>query len=71
MVVSMVEVGEETGALPDMLMRVASTYDDEVTTLWPDLGTEPLIIVLAVVVSTIVIAMFMPMIHHHHARSQA
>lgn len=65
MVVSMVEVGEETGALPDMLMRVANTYDDEVDNAVAGLTSviEPLmIIVLAVVVGTIVIAMFMPMI---------
>ena len=30
MVVSMVEVGEETGDLPQMLARIAETYDDEV-----------------------------------------
>jgi type IV pilus assembly protein PilC len=65
MVVSMVEVGEETGALPDMLMRVANTYDDEVDNAVAGLTSviEPLmIIILAVVVGTIVIAMFMPMI---------
>ena len=65
MVVSMVEVGEETGALPDMLMRVANTYDDEVDNAVAGLTSviEPLmIIILAVVVGAIVIAMFMPMI---------
>jgi len=65
MVISMVEVGEETGALPDMLIRVANTYDDEVDNAVAGLTSiiEPLmIIVLAVVVGTIVIAMFMPMI---------
>lgn len=65
MVVSMVEVGEETGALPDMLIRVANTYDDEVDNAVAGLTSviEPLmIIILAVVVGTIVIAMFMPMI---------
>ncbi|MFA7172818.1 MAG: type II secretion system F family protein [Kiritimatiellia bacterium] len=65
MVISMVEVGEETGALPDMLGRIAETYDDEVDNAVAGLTSviEPLmIIVLAVVVGTIVIAMFMPMI---------
>jgi len=65
MVISMVEVGEETGALPDMLIRIANTYDDEVDNAVAGLTSviEPLmIIVLAVVVGTIVIAMFMPMI---------
>ncbi|MDD4019290.1 MAG: type II secretion system F family protein [Kiritimatiellae bacterium] len=65
MVISMVEVGEETGALPDMLIRVANTYDDEVDNAVAGLTSviEPLmIIILAVVVGTIVIAMFMPMI---------
>jgi type IV pilus assembly protein PilC len=65
MVVSMVEVGEETGALPDMLTRIADTYDDEVDNAVAGLTSviEPLmIIVLAVIVGTIVIAMFMPMI---------
>ncbi len=65
MVVSMVEVGEETGALPDMLTRIADTYDDEVDNAVSGLTSviEPLmIIILALVVGTIVIAMFMPMI---------
>ena len=65
MVVSMVEVGEETGALSDMLTRVANTYDDEVDNAVAGLtaSIEPaLIIILAVVVGTIIIAMFMPMI---------
>jgi len=65
MVISMVEVGEETGALPDMLTRIANTYDDEVDNAVAGLTSviEPLmIIVLALVVGTIVIAMFMPMI---------
>ena len=65
MVVSMVEVGEETGALADMLTRIANTYDDEVDNAVAGLtaAIEPaLIIVLAVVVGTIVIAMFLPMV---------
>ena len=65
MVVSMVQVGEETGALSDMLTRIANTYDDEVDNAVAGLtaAIEPaLIIVLAVIVGTIIVAMFMPMI---------
>lgn len=65
MVVGMVDVGEETGALPDMLMKIADVYDDEVDNAVDALTSllEPIMIVfLAVVVGTIVIAMFMPLI---------
>jgi type IV pilus assembly protein PilC len=64
MAVSMVEVGEETGALADMLTRIADIYDEEVDR---DLGSlttlvEPILIVLmAAVVGTIVIALFLPL----------
>jgi type IV pilus assembly protein PilC len=64
MVVSMVDVGEETGALPDMLVRIANTYDDEVDNAVEAMTSiiEPILIVfLAVIVGTIVIAMFMPL----------
>lgn len=65
MVISMVDVGEETGALPDMLMKVADVYDDEVDNAVGAITSllEPImIVVLAVIVGTIVIAMFMPLI---------
>jgi len=65
MVVSMVDVGEETGALPEMLMKVADNYDDEVDTAVEGLTSiiEPILIVmLAVIVGTIVIAMFVPLV---------
>ena len=65
MVVSMVEVGEETGELPEMLMKIADNYDDEVDNTVAGLTSviEPLLIVfLAVVVGTIVIALFLPLI---------
>lgn len=64
MVISMVDVGEETGQLPDMLMKVAEVYDEEVDNAVTALTAmlEPLMIVfLAVVVGSIVLAMFMPM----------
>ena len=62
---SMIEVGEETGALPDMLARIADTYDEEVDTAVAGLTAiiEPVLIVfMAVVVGTIVIALFLPMV---------
>ena len=65
MVVSMVDVGEETGALPEMLMRIGDNYDDEVDSAVEGLTSviEPIMIIfLAVVIGTIVIAMFVPLI---------
>ena len=65
MVISMVEVGEETGALPDMLMKVADSDDEDVDNAVASMTSiiEPLLIIfLAVVVGSIVIALFMPLI---------
>ena len=65
MVSSMIQVGEETGALPEMLGRVADIYDEEVDNAVQALTSliEPLMIVfLAVVVGTMVIALFLPII---------
>lgn len=65
MVTSMVEVGEETGQLSEMLNRIADTYDEEVDNSVAGITSviEPIMIVfLAVVVGTIVIALFMPII---------
>jgi type IV pilus assembly protein PilC len=65
MVSSMIEVGEETGALPDMLNRIADTYDEEVDNAVAGLTAiiEPIMIVfMAVIVGTIVIALFLPII---------
>jgi type IV pilus assembly protein PilC len=65
MVISMVDVGEQTGALPEMLMKIADNYDDEVDNAVAAMTSllEPIMIVfLAVVVGSIVIAMFLPLI---------
>ena len=64
MVISMVEVGEETGKLPEMMDKIADTYEEEVDNAVGALTSmiEPLMIVgLAVIVGTIVVALFMPL----------
>lgn len=64
MVISMIEVGEETGRMPDMLEKVANTYDEEVDNAVDALTSllEPImIVVLAVIVGTIVIGLFAPL----------
>ena len=65
MVISMVDVGEQTGALPEMLMKIADTYEDEVDNAVAAMTSllEPIMIVfLAVIVGSIVIALFLPLI---------
>jgi len=65
LVVSMVDVGEETGQLPEMLLKIADVYDDEVDGAVTALTSilEPVMIVfLAVVVGAIVFALFLPLI---------
>jgi type IV pilus assembly protein PilC len=65
MVVSMVDVGEQTGALPEMLLKIADNYDEEVDNAVAAMTSllEPIMIVfLALIVGSIVIAMFLPLI---------
>jgi len=65
MVISMIDVGEETGQLPEMLLKIAEVYDDEVDNSVAALTSllEPIMIVLlALIVGTIVIALFMPLV---------
>ena len=64
MVAGMVDVGEQTGALPEMLLKIADTYDDEVDSSVNAMTSllEPIMIVfLAVIVGGIVIALFLPL----------
>jgi type IV pilus assembly protein PilC len=65
MVISMVDVGEQTGALPEMLMKIADNYEEEVDNAVSAMTSllEPIMIVfLAVIVGSIVIALFLPLI---------
>ena len=64
-VVNMIDVGEETGDMDSMLMKIADNYDEEVDVAVAALVSliEPLlVIVLGGIVGTIVVAMFLPMI---------
>ena len=63
MVVQMVAIGEESGALDEMLGKVADFYEDEVDNLVDGLSSllEPLIMaVLGVMVGGLVVAMYLP-----------
>jgi type IV pilus assembly protein PilC len=64
MVVQMISVGEETGALDKMLEKIATFYDEEVDTAVDTLTSviEPIMIVLmGGMVGGMVVAMYMPM----------
>lgn len=65
MVTSMIDVGEETGELAEMLNRVADNYDEDVDNAVAGITSiiEPIMIVfLALVVGFIVIALFLPIV---------
>jgi type IV pilus assembly protein PilC len=64
-VVNMIDVGEETGDLDKMLMKIADNYDSDVDVLVASLISilEPvMVVVLGTIVGYIVISLFMPMI---------
>ena len=64
MVVQMISVGEETGALDSMLTKIADFYDDEVAAMVESLTAliEPLMIaVMGVVIGGIIVSLYMPM----------
>src|SRR5437667_5350067 len=63
MVISMIDVGEETGQLPEMLLKIADVYDDEGDNSVAALTSllEPMMIVLlAAIAGNIVIALLLP-----------
>ena len=65
MIGGMVDVGEQTGALPDMLLKIADNSDEEVdnaVTAMTSLLEPVMIVFLAVVVGSIVVAMFWPLV---------
>jgi type IV pilus assembly protein PilC len=64
MVDSMIRIGEESGALDDILLKTADFYDEEVEVALTRMTTllEPLMIVfMALIIGFIVIAMYLPM----------
>ncbi len=63
MVVQMINVGEQTGGLDEMLSKIADFYDDEVDTAVTGLLSvmEPImIVVLGVIVGGMIVAMYLP-----------
>ena len=65
MIAGMVDVGEQTGALPEMLMKIADNCDEQVdnaTSAMTSLLEPALLVFLAVIVGSIVVAMFLPLI---------
>jgi type IV pilus assembly protein PilC len=65
LITGMVDVGEQTGALPDMLLKIADNCDDDVDNAVNSMTSllEPILILfLAVVVGSIVAAMFLPIL---------
>jgi len=63
MVVSMIEIGEQAGALDSMLEKIADFYDGEVDAAVETLTSllEPMLMVfLGIVIGTIVVAMYLP-----------
>ncbi|MBN1844734.1 MAG: type II secretion system F family protein [Sedimentisphaerales bacterium] len=65
MVVNMIDVGEETGDLDKMLVRIADNYDEEVDRLVASLVSllEPLLVImLGVICGFIVVSLFLPMV---------
>ena len=64
-VVNMIDVGEETGDLDVMLMKIADNYDEEVDVAVQSLLSllEPaMVVILGGVVGTIVLALFLPLV---------
>ena len=64
-VVNMIDVGEETGDLDKMLMKVADNYDEEVDVAVSALVSviEPImVVVLGGIVGFIIVALFMPLV---------
>ncbi len=64
LMIQMVMIGEESGALDDMLNKIANVYETEVDNVVDNLGRiiEPLIIVtLGVLIGSLVVAMYLPM----------
>lgn len=65
MIAGMVDVGEQTGALPDMLLKIADSCDEQVdnaTSAMTSLLEPVMLVLLAMIVGSIVIAMFLPLI---------
>ena len=69
----MIDVGEETGDLDVMLMKIADNYDEEVDVAVASLLSllEPfMVVILGGIVGTIVLALFLPLVKMIESVSQ-
>jgi type IV pilus assembly protein PilC len=65
LVTNMIDVGEETGELDRMLLKISDTYDEQIDVLVGSLVSllEPvMVILLGIIVGTIVLALILPMV---------
>ncbi|MCX7073573.1 MAG: type II secretion system F family protein, partial [Methylococcales bacterium] len=63
MVIQMISIGEESGALDELLSKVADFYEEEVDNLVDNLSSlmEPMIMmILGVLVGGLIVAMYLP-----------
>ena len=68
--IKMIEVGEQTGALQEMLNSLADFYDEEIET---NLGRfitiiEPaLLVIMGIIIAALLLSLYMPLFHMSNA----
>lgn len=74
MVTEMVAVGEEAGEIPQMMLKIAEDYDNQVDTMTEQLASliEPVMLVfLGIIVGSVVVSLYLPIFSIYDAIQQA